>query len=287
MATASPRFDPWDLAAAAALTVSALVYATGLLRLWRQAGERRGVRPVHALAFAAGLASLVVALLSPLDTLSDVLFSAHMGQHEILMLVSAPLLVMGRPGVTALWALPASLRQRAAAQLRRPAPLRMWRALTGPVTILLLHAAALWIWHVPWFFESALHSGNIHAVQHLCFFVTAWLFWWTLVSGRYGRLGYGAAVLFVFLTSLHSGLLGAMITFAGGLWYPTHQARTAARGLDPLQDQQLAGLLMWIPAGVIFMVLGLGFLAAWLGHVERRALVQGPLSPPPPHPGPS
>jgi putative membrane protein len=272
---ASPRFDPWDLAASALLVASAALYTIGLWRLWRHSAGPRGVRPAQVLAFYAGQAALVVALLSPLDTLSEVLFSAHMGQHEILMLMAAPLLVMGRPGITALWALPAGVRQAVAGGLRRPGLLRSWRVLSGPVTVLLLHAGALWIWHVPRFFESALHSGNMHAVQHLCFFLTAVLFWWALVSGRYGRTGYGAAVLFVFLSSLHSGLLGALITFAGRLWYPTHEARTQARGLDPLADQQLAGLLMWIPAGVIFLVLGLGFMAAWLGHVERRASRMG------------
>jgi putative membrane protein len=276
MTMASAGFDPWDLATAGALALSALLYSTGLIRLWRQSGQLRALGPLQVLAFHAGLGSLVVALLSPLDTLSEVLFSAHMGQHELLMLVSAPLLVMGRPAITALWALPPPLRHRLALQIRRPGLLRIWRALTGPFTVVLLHAVALWIWHVPWFFESALHSENIHAAQHLCFFLSAGLFWWALVSGRYGRSGYGAAVLFVFVTSLHSGLLGAMITFAEGLWYPTHQARTRALGIDPLQDQQLAGLLMWIPAGVILMVLGLGFLAAWLGHVQRRALVRPP-----------
>jgi putative membrane protein len=262
---------PWDLAVAAGLAVSATAYAVGVVRLWRRAGRGHGLGPFSITAYAAGLGTLVLALLSPLDTLADVLFSAHMGQHELLMLVAAPLLVMGRPLYVVLWALPARARTAVTGVLERASTRRAWRAIAHPVTVLLLHAAALWIWHVPSLFEGALAHEAVHAVQHAAFFVTAALFWWTLVHGRYGRLGYGAAVVFVFLTGLHSGLLGAMLTFARTALYPTHEARTRAVGRDPLEDQQLAGLLMWIPAGVFLMVLGLAFLSAWLGEAERRA----------------
>jgi putative membrane protein len=266
-----PAFSTWDLVVAAGLTASSLLYLTGLLRLRRNAGANRGLRALNVALFALGIAALVVALLSPLDTLSDILFSAHMGQHEILMLVAAPLLIMGKPSVAALWALPAPARDAVGRFVHRPLVRRVWRTATRPVLVLVLHAIALWIWHVPRLFEDALHHELVHAFQHLCFFVTAALFWWTLTSGRYGRAGYGAAVLFVFLTALHSGALGALITLAGGLWYPIYQDRGRAAGVDPLADQQLAGLLMWIPAGLILMVLGLGLLAAWLGAAERRA----------------
>jgi putative membrane protein len=267
-----PGLSSWDLAVAAGLTASSLIYLTGLVRLRRHAGSERGVRGSHVLFFALGIAALVLALLSPLDSLSDILFSAHMGQHEILMLVAAPLLIMGKPNITGLWALPEGGRLALAALVRRPGLRATWRWLTGPVVILVLHAIALWIWHVPRLFEGAMHSEAVHAFQHLCFFITAALFWYSLTSGRYGRAGYGAAVLFVFLTALHSGALGALITFAGSLWYPIYQDRSRAVGVDPLVDQQLAGLLMWIPAGLLLMVLGLGLLAAWLGAAERRAV---------------
>jgi putative membrane protein len=116
----------------------------------------------------------------------------------------------------------------------------------------------------------------LHALQHFCFFFTAALFWWTLVQGRYGRAGYGAGVLFVFITSVHSGILGALMTFGRALWYPTYDAPARAAGIDPLRDQQLAGLLMWIPAGLILMIVGLALCAAWLGEAERRARSPGP-----------
>jgi putative membrane protein len=272
--------SPWDLAVAAALLLGAATYARGAVCLWRRAGTRHGVGTVQAAAYALGLLSLVIALLSPLDTLSDVLFSAHMGQHEILMLVSAPLLVIGRPLYVLLWALPAGGRRRASTLVERPAFRAGWHALTHPAVVLVLHGAALWIWHIPGLFEGALAHEAVHAVQHLAFFVTAALFWWALVHGRYGRLGYGAAVFFVFATALHSGLLGAMLTFARTAIYPTHEARTRAAGLDPIADQQLAGLVMWIPAGLLLTVLALAFLSAWLGEAERRAARPGLLEEP-------
>jgi putative membrane protein len=261
----------WNLAIALALGASASIYTAGSMRLWRHAGGAHGIRRLNLVAFAAGLFALWIALLSPLARLSDILFSAHMGQHELLMLVAAPLVVIGKPWIPAAWALPAPHRARLLAGLQTPALRAPFRALTGPATILTLHAIALWIWHVPRLFEGAMHSPGVHAFQHVCFFATAALFWWALVHGRYGRTGYGAGVLFVFITALHSGLLGAMITFAGRLWYPIYDARTRGAGLDPIADQTLAGLLMWIPAGVLLMVLGLALLAAWLGEAERRA----------------
>src|SRR5207253_10440413 len=106
-----------------------------------------------------------------------------------------------------------------------------WDAATGPLTVLVLHALVLWMWHVPAMFEAALHDETIHVVQHLGFFLTAALFWWALIHGRYGRLGYGVGVLYVFATAMHTQILGALLTFGRHDWYPTHRARTLAAGL--------------------------------------------------------
>jgi putative membrane protein len=259
----------WALAEGTGLIACASIYGLGVARLWRRAGTR-GLRPLQVAAYGAALVSLWVALLSPLDTLADVLFSAHMGQHEILILVAAPLLVIGRPLYALLWAVPERARHGLTTAVDSRPFRRVWRLVSHPVSVLVLHGLALWIWHVPGLFEDALEHETVHALQHLSFFLTAALFWWTLVNGRYGRAGYGMAVMFVFATAMHSGLLGAMLTFARTALYATHEARTRAAGLDPVADQQLAGLLMWIPAGLIMTILGLAFLSAWLGEAERR-----------------
>lgn len=266
-AAAAPAALAWDVATAAVLLVAALGYLIARTRLPRAA--RPG--PARTAAMLLGLAVVGLALLGPLAAASDVWFSAHMGQHELLILVAAPLIVLARPEVVWWAALPRPTRARLAATRVGGAALRAGRVLGNAWLVVALHAALLWVWHAPVLFEAALHHEWVHVVQHLGFFATAALFWRALVRGRYGRYGYGMAVLFVFATALHSGLLGALLAFAGATVYPTHAARTGATGGDPLADQQLAGFLMWIPAGVILLALGLALFLAWFGAIERRA----------------
>jgi putative membrane protein len=260
----------WDPLVIGALAVAAGLYVRGRWRLRRQATGRPAVRAWETASWALGWLALFIALVSPLDALSDLLFSAHMAQHELLMLVAAPLLVIGRPLVCMLWALPASWRERLGRYSRAHSWRTAWHGLSGPLAVLVAHAVAVWVWHLPAPWEAALRSEGIHLFQHLCFFWTAALFWWALVHGRYGRVGYGIAVVFVFATALHTSVLGALITFAGRLWYPLYAERGRAWGIDPLEDQQLAGLIMWVPAGALFMLFGLALFAAWLGESERR-----------------
>jgi len=260
-------WDPWVVVL---LVVTGGLYGLGLGRLWRRAGAGQGIRRWEAGCFAAGWTAMIVALVSPLDALSEILFSAHMVQHEVLILVAAPLAVLGRPLAVLVWALPPAGRDRAGRWARAPAVASAWSLLTAPLAVCLLHAAILWLWHLPSLYQATLDDDWIHACQHLCFFASAALFCWSLVHGRFGRLGYGAGVLYVFATSLHSGVLGALLTFAPRLWYPIYEARTAGWGLSALEDQQLAGLIMWVPAGVVFLLLGLALFAAWLGEAERR-----------------
>ena len=264
------RWWTWDPFVVLLLAASGALYAAGLARLWRRAGVGQGIRRWQAGCFAAGWLALVAALLSPVDALGEILFSAHMAQHELLILVAAPLMVLGRPLAPFLWALPRDVREEAGRVSRSPAFAAGWRFLTAPLVVFLVHGLALWIWHLPGLYQAVLDDGFLHALQHLSFFLSAALLWWSLIHGRFGRLGYGAAVLYVFATSMHSGILGALLTFAPRLWYPIYQARTSRWGLSPLEDQQLAGLIMWIPAGVVFILLGLGLFAAWLGEAERR-----------------
>lgn len=256
---------PWIM-----LAVSAGLYIAGAIRLWRKGAIGRGLRAWEIVAFAAGWMTIVVAQVSPLAWLSEQLFSAHMTQHELLMLIAAPLLVLGRPMVVMMWALPAAGRQKLGALSQEPLIASPWRLLTAPLTVWALHGAALWIWHMPTLYQGALANDSLHLVQHACFLGTAALFWWTIVQGRYGRIGYGAAVLYVFSTMLHSGLLGALITFAPGVIYPAYGRSAPAWNISPLEDQQLAGLIMWIPFGIVFLILGLALFAAWIGESDRR-----------------
>jgi putative membrane protein len=261
------------------LLLSSVLYVVGVRNAWRQAGTGCGLRWWQVSAFAGGTLALAIAQISPLAWLSDVLFSAHMTQHEILMLVAAPLLVLGQPLLALVWSVPAARRARVAAAFRGRAFTRIWHRVTGPLAVFLLHAVALWIWHVPALFEAALASEAVHFVQHMCFLGSAALFWWGMVYGRYGRLGYGVAILYVFMTALHNTILGALLTIAPAVWYSAYELTAARWQVDALADQQLAGLIMWVPSGVAFLVVGLALAAAWLGESERRVALGSTAAP--------
>jgi putative membrane protein len=252
------------------LLASLALYLCGVGRLWRNAGVGHGVTVRQTAAFAGAMCALFTALVG-LHELSEQLFAAHMVQHELLMLVAAPLAAIGAPFLGWLWLLPARPRRRLMLAVRRPAVLAVTAVITAPATVWLLHGIALWTWHIPSLYEAALGSELVHVAQHLSFFTTAVLFWWGLAHGRYGRIGYGAAVVYVFATAVHSGILGALLTFSPHVWYPLYANTASAFGLTPLEDQQLAGLLMWVPASIVFIAGGLVFFAAWLRESERRA----------------
>ena len=254
---------------ASSLVVLLAVYAAGLIRVWRRAGYGCGIRRFEAFAFACGWLALVVALSPPLDEWSETWLVAHMVQHELLMVIAAPLMAMSGPLVALLWVAPAGIRRRALNAVRRQPIIAAWTAATAPASVFLLHALALWVWHMPALYAYALEHEGIHILQHICFFGTAALFWWGIAHGRYGRLGYGAAVIYVFATAVHGGALGALLTFSSTVWYAPYVTHHSAR-LTPLEDQQLAGLLMWVPAGLIFAAGGLVLFAAWLRESDRR-----------------
>ena len=261
------------------LAVTALLCVVGVQRLWRE--KRRAIRTWEALCFALGWLALFVALVSPLHAWGQVLFSAHMTQHEILMLVAAPLLVLGRPLIAFLWALPLNWSRGLGNVAKIGWLNRLWRTLTIPLVAWLVHAIALWVWHVPLLFDSVLHYESVHTAQHLTFLISALLFWWALIHGPQGAMGYGAAVLYLFTTSIHSGILGALLTLAGTVWYPSYVGLTSSWGLTPLEDQQLGGLIMWIPAGLVYLIAGLALFAGWLRESDLRAARRERLEPAP------
>jgi putative membrane protein len=253
------------------LVSSAALFVIGLSRLWSEAPKRKAVRSWDALCFVGGWLALFVALVSPLHAWGRVLFSAHMSQHEVLMLVAAPLLVLGRPLVVFLWAFPVNWSRRLGNLAKVGWVQGAWRLFTIPLVAWLVHAIALWVWHVPVLFDAVLHKEWVHTLQHLSFLISALLFWWALIHGPQGAMGYGAAVLYLFTTSIHSGVLGALLTVAGSVWYPSYIGLTSSWGLTPLEDQQLGGLIMWIPAGAVYIVAGLALFAGWLREADVRA----------------
>jgi putative membrane protein len=256
-------FEP---AVLAGLAISAILYFRGVRPLWRET-PGHGVRIWEAASFAVGWLALAVALVSPMHSLGGALFSAHMVQHEILMLVAAPLLVLGRPLLPFVWGLPVSWRRTVGRWSKKSLIQRTWIFVTAPLAAWSLHGIALWTWHAPALFQATLQSEMVHTLQHLSFFLSALLFWWALFHGR--ERNYGAGVLYIFTTAVHSSILAALLTFSPSLWYPSYALTTFPWGLTPLEDQQLGGLIMWVPAGILYLLAGLAVFIAWLHTSEK------------------
>jgi cytochrome c oxidase assembly factor CtaG len=256
-----PHAEDWYVVA---LLLAAVAYAGGTARLWSRAGIGRGISVASACMFAAGWSALALTVMTPLHEIARVAFSLHMVEHEILMVVAAPLLVLARPAPAFLWALgrPAS---QCIQRILAAAPVRIvWGWISPPLQATLIHAAALWLWHLPGPFQAALLGEGMHALQHGCFFLSALLFWNTVLPAvpRWSAALPSAAALFA--TSVHSSLLGALLTFSPRLWYPAAADPYPICGLTRWEDQQLAGLVMWVPLGFIYLAAALWLIAHWV-----------------------
>ena len=260
--------SPVGSAIVLALMLVALgLYVRGVAALWGSAGQGRGVMRRNAIAFLAGWLVLAAALFGPIETWSGVLFTAHMIQHELMMLVAAPLFVLGAPLATWSWGLPASWRPAAGRVTRTIGRSAAWRALTAPLGAWLAHGVAIWGWHVPPVFAAALSSVLVHDLQHATFLGTALAFWWALLRPHAGRRADGVAVLLLFTTMLHTGALGALLTFSATPWYAAYDGHG---GFTALEDQQLGGLIMWLPGGTVYAIAALALLARCIGDSRDR-----------------
>lgn len=263
--TQSLLSEPWSWEPAIVLPLLLIlaVYTIGAIR-------RRGfpaLRWRHT-SFAFGWLTLAFALCSPIHELGEKLFSAHMLQHEIMILVSAPLISAAHPGATCLWAFAPGHRRRLGGWMHRMES--RFSFFTRPLVAWLLEAVALWVWHVPALYDATLTSDWIHAAQHLSFFLTAVVFWSALYGVGRSAMNYGAATLYVFGTAVHCSALGALLTFSQVLWYPAYATSTQAFGISAIQDQQLGGAIMWVPSAVTFIVIGLALFARWLRVSDQR-----------------
>jgi len=258
--------DPWTILP---LLAASLLYGRGVSGLWRRLGRRTpALRGRHVAAFAAGVLVLVIALVSPLAELSGALLSAHMVQHVLLVAVAPPLLLLGKPDIAWLWGLPAGWRRGLAWGLRGAA--MVFAPLARPVPASLVHAAVLWAWHAPAAFEAALGNEALHVLEHTLFLGTALLFWRGLVraTGHAAAAGLAASLV----TLLQGGFLGALFSLSGVALYVEATRSAPLWGLTPLADQQLAGLIMWVPAGTIYLMAGLAMAARLLAPSSAPGL---------------
>jgi putative membrane protein len=269
---AGEALEPHDLATAwsfepvvvTAMATAAFLYYRGTsLMLSRTTRSAPGIRRSRLL-FTLGLLALVTALVSPLHELGGVLFSAHMSQHELLMTVAAPLLVLGQPGAPFAWALPLRARRRFAAIATRKWMRGFWGLVSSAPGAWILHGAAIWIWHVPRLYDASVGSELVHSLQHYSFVATALLFWWSMFRAARGHRA-GVAILCLFTTALHTGLLGALLSSIDAPIYLAYDS-TLNWGITPLEDQQLGGVIMWVPGGIPYLIAALLLFARWLTH---------------------
>jgi putative membrane protein len=253
------------------LALALLAYAYGLYRRSRVSGRGRA-SIARACAFTAGVGVLGVALASPLDALGDRSLAAHMAQHMLLMALAPPLLLLGRPGTVLPAAMPAVLMRpfmhARLALVRLPGI----ASLTSPVASTILQGAVMWGWHLPAAMAAALHSEAVHYAMHASFLAAGLLFWHALMRTRQESTEAGGAITSMaalVATMMQMGLLGALLTFADTPRYAHYAQQVAAHGLDPLSDQQLAGLIMWVPSAVPYLVGGLALMAGWMRRAAR------------------
>lgn len=257
-AGSASSFEPWLYALLAA---TAIGYGRGVAKLWRKAGLGRGIGVADVARFGAGWTVLVAALLSPIDAIAAHTFSVHMVQHEMLMVVAAPLLVLSRPLEAWAWALPPHAQGALSAAFSASQIRPVWRRLTAPASAWSFHALTLWIWHAPALFAAALDNAAVHVLQHTCFFASALVFWWAALGCRL-RAPAATSIALLFTTMLHTSALGLLLTFSPTPWYSPNAP--AFLGLTALEDQQLGGLVMWVPGGFAYLLAGLMIVATWL-----------------------
>jgi cytochrome c oxidase assembly factor CtaG len=250
----------------APLALALLIYLVGWFRL-----SRRASAPIRPGLFLSGWLVLALALVSPLHEAGELSFTMHMIEHELIMLVSTLLLAASSAGGVLAWGLPRPLRLALGGSWKSPLS-SVWKRLTEPVTATAVQAAVMWAWHAPMLFNRALESFGWHVAQHASFFLSSLLFWWAMLHPRGRAAGYGLSAACLFATSLIGGALGALMSLSSSPWYADYAAMgMTGIGLDPVDDQRLAGLIMWIPGGLVHGAAALVLFYKWLRASEGGA----------------
>jgi putative membrane protein len=239
-----------------ALQAGAYLACVGPLR-----GRFPGSEPVPAMqvqTFLLGSLVLFIALVSPVDTLAGYLLSAHMVQHLLITLIAPPLLLLGTP------------RWLFRPLLKLPLALPVGRFLTNPIFAFLSFNLVFVAWHTPAYYDAALRSNGVHILEHITMFATAVLTWWPIFSpmDELPPIAAPLQCLYLFFESLPPTILGALITFAGGVLYPTYARAPRVWGLTPEVDQQIGGLIMWIPGALIYLAVLTVVFFRWFGRDE-------------------
>ena len=249
------------------LALALLIYGVG----WARLSQRASNRPGGTWLFLSGWTVLTLTLTSPLHQAGERSFTMHMIEHELIMLLATLLLASSNSGGVLAWGLPRPLRGALAGSWKSPLQ-RLWKRLTEPVTATAIQAIVMWAWHAPPLFDRALDSFGWHMAQHSSFFVASLIFWWAMLHPRNRSTGYGTSAACLFATSLIGGALGALMSFSSSPWYADYAAMgMTGIGLDPVDDQRLAGLIMWIPGGFVHGAAAVVMAYKWLKASEGGA----------------
>jgi cytochrome c oxidase assembly factor CtaG len=237
------------------LTAGGLIYTAG----WRHYRRRLPGRMARSqlAAFVGGLACLFLAIASPLDAAADRLLSAHMVQHSLLFIVAPALLLVGQPLLPLLRGLPDSLRRSLVAPLLRRRSVRAAaHALVHPLAALVLSSVIFWSWHFPGLYQLALRLPAVHLVEHASFLAGGLLFWFPVVQPWPSRPRWprGAMVPYLLAADVQNTVLAAVLTFSDRVVYPFYEFHSPATEAAALNDQVLAGVIMWVPMSLAYLV---------------------------------
>jgi putative membrane protein len=266
----APLWAVWSLdpLAFTLIPLAALLYARGLHSLGPYRHFHAGLRPW---SFYGGLAVIAVALVSPLDALTDDRFWAHMTQHVLLVLVGVPLVLLGAPVLPMMRGVPRSVRRAVLIPALNARPVRLTlRLASKPLVAWGLMVVVLVGWHVPAAYDLAVRNEWVHTAQHLSFAIGAYLFWWNVVEPVPLRANLAPLVRipYVFVMMVPNFALSAFLTYAPAPWYPVYTEGVSIE--SALADQQAGGLIMWIPGSFIMLFALLGVLAQAMRREESN-----------------
>jgi putative membrane protein len=254
------------------LAVTALLYARGHRQLARRGGAERLARPGPSIACVAALGIILVALVSRLDEWGDVSFAAHMGQHLLIIVGAAPLLAVSRAPVVMLCALGMRARRALTWFAARSGWNACLHALARPAPAWTLFTGTFLFWHLPAAFNWAQRHESVHIIEHLTLLLAAWAFWSAVLVSARSHLSRGAAALFVVTAAVVLDLPSAVMIFSPRVYYASIGGHALPWHLSALQEQQVAGLLMWVPGSLVFYSIAIWLFAQWLARANRTEL---------------
>jgi cytochrome c oxidase assembly factor CtaG len=267
----------WRLTVTSVLLTFATLYIVGWWRLRGRSQHQKLAQKRRLVAYLAGVATLAIALMSPIDALGNQLLFMHMIQHKLEIMIAAPLLWLGQPFPMLLWGLPAAVRKRVAMLLTSHAPLRqVLRVATGPGIAWFAFVAVYMGWHDPGLYNLALVHSWAHDLQHITFFITAMLFWWHVIGAGphlHGRVPVWTRLAMVVGMIPVQMIAGIVIATASTVIYTYYESVPRFWGFTALEDQALAGVIMWIPSSEMLVWAVVFLLAGFFKRAEPLAAI--------------